>query len=149
MSTERKFRFHGGPFNGWTGEFTDTGQDVVMWGPDGGQSFAYVRVQSGATIVTFTFDVALTRAALTEAGLSPAAIDLAVATNSTAAALAAERLEDDWIAGHREIKANVEVRRDGAGWVMYADGELVAEREDVADADDAKAWVDEVMVGAT
>jgi hypothetical protein len=146
MTTKlRKFKLKGGPFSGWEGEFVEQHQDVIFWGPDGGKSFAYKRrpEQPGKPVV-FAYDKPLTAMALQVAGVSPDDIEIALADDQHAAVLAQRARE----AAPAPFTQKVEVRRSGDIAEMWVDGDLVdlVEWSQVANPDDAKAWVASVML---
>lgn len=142
-------RLVGGPYDGWSGEFVDAGQEVAALGPEGGESFIYRRSKrepkKGKPWV-FHYDVALTRAALADSGVPAELIELAVAETPVDVERARQAVE------HLEapvVVQKIEIRRDGKGnFEMWADDALVdtVSEERVPDAETAKQWVASVML---
>lgn len=69
----KRCRLSGGPYDGWTGDFFDVGQNETLLGPpDGHKVFAYRRQPHGDrdAVVPFAYDQKLTVLAAREAGMS-------------------------------------------------------------------------------
>ena len=133
--TIRNFKFKGGPFGGWEGEFVDNGQDKIVYGPPGEKVYVYLRVDPifKRKFVPFRYNAALTKIEMLEQGYSLEEADLA--------GDGPERKE-------ASFEQKVEVKPLDGRWVMIVDGVIVGERgqDEITCAEDAKAWVGEVML---
>lgn len=139
----RKFEFKGGPFDGWEGEYVANGQEVIRYGPPGEQVYIYRRHQPlvqvrRSKVDKFRYDRLATKTEMLAAGFSPEQADLAGNGNLTA-----EQRADG-----PSYEQAVKVEQIAGRWVMVAEDVILAERplHDIADANDAKAWVAEVML---
>lgn len=139
MSKIRTFRFTGGPYDGWEGEYVDRDEDVIRFGPPGEQVYCYRRRRSWTGRRTradhFRYDRHLSKLAMLEAGFSPDDADTAGDGPSKPS-------------DAPSYVQKVEVRRDAARWLLVVESVVVDERPlaDITDAADAKAWVAEVMI---
>lgn len=136
MSKIRNFKFKGGPFAGWEGEFVDNGQDRITYGPPGEKVYVYLRRNPfvrRTKFVTFKYHAGLTKIEMLEQGYSLEQADMA---------------GDGPQRQEASFSQKVEVKPHDGRWVMIVDGVIVGERsqDEITDKADAKAWVAEVML---
>ena len=133
-TTTRAFHLMGGLYDGWRGEFTDTGQPSTTWGmPTEIPWRTYVRQLTLGDEVVFTYDAQESMAELVRQGRpGPVAHDLAFGDGLAPKPGEAKAGTDE-----------VTVERDGAEWVMRLYGDEVARcpGDRISSRDEAREWV--------
>lgn len=142
----RKCRLVGNLYDGWDGEFLDSGQQVMYMGVAEGRAFfAYVRGQDHNRVVEWRFSPKRTAAKMAEFGYGQDAIDVILNSDSPGAARTVASVDPEELRREGTVVAQVEVADMGGRWELRIDGEVVDERDHVEDNRDAKAWVEQVM----
>lgn len=138
----RQFKFKGGPFDGWEGEYVANHQEVIKFGPPGERVYCYRRqtnfMARRGKVDHFRYDRHLTKLAMLEAGFSPADADLA----GDGVVTPTDRKDAP------AYTQKVSVEAIGDRWLLIAEDVIIGERPkaDITCAADAKAWVAEVML---
>jgi hypothetical protein len=145
MKRVRRCRLVGNMYDGWTGEFVDTGQSEAVFGlAEGRRFFVYTRSRERGDRVEFRFSPRKTAAVMRDLGYDQDAINVVLNSDSPRAARTVASTNPEELRREARVKHEASVEQRGEGWVLIVDGEVVDERESVTDASDAKAWVEAV-----